>query len=684
VIRHIVKKDLRLLWPLITVVATVHVGNAALLSSGGQFAPGLDSVSGDFGWISNVALPFIGLLGIVVLVIAVIQQDRLPGTTQDWLTRPIPRLQLLAAKLLLIVLSGLVPILLCDIAMGVIEHLRPHDVIAASLSRTVALFCLICLPAVLVAIVTRSLTEALLLGLAVVVVFLVEIIALTQLRLELPLFQSGFAWTISLVLLVANVLAVTLMLPYQFRWRSTNRMRWIALAYLCVCPAVLLLPWSVGFGLQRAMTDPPDGPPPAVMIDTTRPVTFVAYSSPGPRRPDNGNQRVVHLSVPVTVSTPRGDDRLHLDHGRAQLINPANGSSLDLAVVPFLDSRTRTNNPAQQILRMQVPFEMFQSARDDHAVIRATLFLTRFRLSSRKQVSSLDGGGVDPFSRCGWASGQVMSCISTRPVGTCTTLEERSDPHGRAKEYSLCRESPYAPWPLPVWRDPYYTHRFGGITWAGPIAAAGDGVLSSYTPDDHIFRNLEFRIDAAVEARSESGGSVDGLGTSARFRDPTEMIADSHGNLFVVDTSDSVVRKMSLSGEVTTYAGRKGETGKNDGQRDEARFDRPAGIAVDKADNLYIADTGNALIRRISPAGEVITVAGRTSSPSDAGRNAGLTRPTGIVCGPDGTLYVIDRNDDGSASIRKVLPNGAVATIAGPESVANPSNLIEEGGPDIY
>jgi len=666
VIWHILKKDFRLLWPLIALVAAIHLGNAALLAFGGQFAPSSlasDGPGGGLGWISNSALPFVGLLGLTILVIAVFQQDRLPGTTQDWLTRPIPRGKMLAAKILLIALAGLAPILLCDISLGLVEKLHPSEVVAASLRRTVGLACFICLPTMMVAIVTRSLTEALIFSLAVVVTVLIASV-FSEVQASMPLLQSGSAWTIALVLLVANVIAVAVMLRLQLQWRSTNRVRWIALAYLCVSPAVVMLPWSVGYGLQKALTPDSSRPPGTVRIDASRAITF---SVPGGRqRVSNGDGPYVSIIVPVALPKGAGNLRWVLDHANAELIEPADGNSFNGRVGMHLVTLIRGGQPTL-VLQTTMLLEAFQRARQRHAVLRATLFLTTLLPTAKPMVVSLDRGGIDEFSRCGWPDGNAMRCISTRPVGTCVAVMNGAGRAGYPNRSFSCGGVSYAPWTLPIWRDPYYTYM--------PGEQVGT-VLWTYKPGAHFAQQIEFTLDKVVQ---ESGlnNSVDGTATAARFANPGGMVVDTRGNLFVIDTTDSVVRKISPSGEVTTYAGQKGVIGTGDGQREVAQFNRPAAIAVDSADNLYVADTGNALIRKISSSGVVSTIAGNGKSQGDDGSGVRLRRPGAIVCAADGILYVVDYNEDGSPSIRKVLPDGTVTTAAGPETeVSSPEGLV--------
>lgn len=672
---HILKKDLRLLWPLLAVVAAVQIGNTVLLASGGQFAPGSlgpgGGYSGDFAWLSNLALPFVELLGLVIVVSAILQQDRLPGTTQDWLTRPIPRGQMLAAKMLLIVLGGLGPVLLCDISLGLIEQLPAGAVLAASLWRSLVLGCFICLPAAMVAIVTRSLTEALVFSLTVVVAIVIEVTVFSQFMSQLPLLQSAAAWTIAFILLVANVTAAAVMLPLQLRWRSTNRVRWIALAYLCALPALTLLPWDVGFGLQQGLVHPVERSPGIVRIETNRRVTF---SVSGKRTEGNS---ITNITVPIIL--PEGSDsRWQLDYVYADLIDPSNGRSIDARASVALFNRGNAAK-SSALLTLQMPLEAFQLARQRHVVVHAAVFLTRLWLTGKQSVAALNGRGIDEYSRCGWTVGRVVRCISTRPVGVCLDVATGVDQFEGSNRNFSCWGVSYAPRPLPLWRDPYYTHTFDDMQWVRAGPARPTVALWTYKPGAHFSRSLEFGLDTAVE--QEPGvHSVDGIGTAVRFANPSGVVVDSHGNLFVVDANDSTVRKVSPDGKVITFAGQRGHTGNSDGPGNTAQFNIPAAIAIDAADNLYIADSGNGLIRKISPTGVVTTVAGNRALRGAGEPGARLSRPRAIVCGSDGSLYVIDYNGDGNPAIRKVLPNGTVIAVAGPEAQAGPA--AEAGPPE--
>lgn len=685
---HIFKKDLRLLWPMAAIVGLAQCLTAGLLAAQGQFERGVNGFS-QYGWVSNGALPGICLLALVILTVAVIQQDPLPGTTQDWLTRPIPRGYLLAAKMLFIALVGLGPVLLSDVVSGIVEQLPLLNVITASLTRTLVLYGLVCLPALLVGIVTRSLTEALVFTLGTVVVLGVEVIVLAQTGLQTPLMDSGFAWTILLALLLLNVLALMVLLPLQLRWRATNRVRWIVAAYLCAVPAVIFLPWGIGFGLQQALAGHAKEPAFAVGIDAAR---KISYTPPKNRSVGDG-PGFVSLALPVGVSPSIPDQVWQLDYARIRLIDPASGHSLSSSRAFMLGNQSLypRAEPSENLV-VALPVNLFHLARERHATVSATLFLTTFRLQSTKQVDLLDRGSVDEFSRCGRGYGHVIRCVSTRPVGTCTAIEDPKATDRQRRPSPACLGATYTPWPLALWRDPYYT--FLVPEWVPEVQSLAAAVVSevpmvitdekgpkddarvlrSYVANAHFLRSVEFALGDVTEAAGSEPKSRDGVGGEARFAAPVGMTTDSHGNVFIVDHTDSIIRKVTSSGEVTTFAGQAGKTGRNDGQGSEALFDHPRAIAVDAADNLYVADTGNALIRRISPAGVVSTVAGGARSAQPASGGLRLIHPTQVVCAHDGSLYVIDHNENNSAVVRQVLPSGVVKAIAGPDMQSFPRN----------
>ena len=148
-------------------------------------------------------------------------------------------------------------------------------------------------------------------------------------------------------------------------------------------------------------------------------------------------------------------------------------------------------------------------------------------------------------------------------------------------------------------------------------------------------------------------GSVDGTGSAARFANEMGMAADSVGSIYVADQANHTIRKLNLAGEVDTVARRAGYSGRADGIGSNARFRWPYGIAIDRSGNLYVADTFNHTIRKITSASEVSTVggmAGISGSADGEGSNSRFNQPWGVAVDSLGNLYVADTANN---SIRK-------------------------------
>ena len=164
-------------------------------------------------------------------------------------------------------------------------------------------------------------------------------------------------------------------------------------------------------------------------------------------------------------------------------------------------------------------------------------------------------------------------------------------------------------------------------------------------------------------------GYMDDTGSAARFFHPEGLALDSAGNVYVGD-ENNVIRIITPAGVVTTLAGNPGVPGSADGQGSAAGFYGPDGVAVDSATNVYVADYFNHTIRKIDPAGNVTTLAGSPGvhgSADGQGSAALFYYPYGVAVDKATNVYVVDQFNN---TIRKIDPAGNVTTLAGSPNAA--------------
>jgi len=192
----------------------------------------------------------------------------------------------------------------------------------------------------------------------------------------------------------------------------------------------------------------------------------------------------------------------------------------------------------------------------------------------------------------------------------------------------------------------------------------GAGIILTLCLGSVHAADLQFVVETFVGG-ARSPASVDGTGTEARFNNPQGLVADSQGNIYVADANNHTLRKVTPGGVVTTPYGMARVQGTNDGVGAESRFFSPAGVAVDSADNLYVADLGNQAIRKITPAGVVTTLAGLPGTfggTDGTGSAARFRAPAGVVADGAGNVFVAEYQN---YTIRKVTPAGVVTILAG-------------------
>ncbi|MHA7966455.1 stalk domain-containing protein [Paenibacillus sp. CAU 1782] len=201
--------------------------------------------------------------------------------------------------------------------------------------------------------------------------------------------------------------------------------------------------------------------------------------------------------------------------------------------------------------------------------------------------------------------------------------------------------------------------------------------------------NGNLLLEVTTIAGSGEPGDRDGAASSAAFRAPQGLLALPDGTLYIADTNNHQIRKLS-NGSVSTYAGLKYwidgfglPTGVlNDGPADEAEFNTPVGLAGDAAGNLYVADADNHAIRKLSPQGEWTTLAGDgiLGRRDGIGKEARFYYPQAIAVDQSGNVYVADSLNH---QIRKITPGGTVSTLNAKQNSGvqvMPGLLVESGG----
>ncbi|TXN35208.1 hypothetical protein FVB32_11505 [Flagellimonas hymeniacidonis] len=169
-------------------------------------------------------------------------------------------------------------------------------------------------------------------------------------------------------------------------------------------------------------------------------------------------------------------------------------------------------------------------------------------------------------------------------------------------------------------------------------------------------------VTVSTLAGNGEDGLVNGTVNEAQFDYPQDIAIDNEGTIYVADSRNHVIRKITQDGMVSTYAGSM--QGDGDGTLLNAKFNIPRGVAVDNSGNVYVADTNNNKIKKITPMGVVVTLAGKSEDGYEdgPGSEAQFNYPSDIDIDSEGNLFVADYYNH---KIRKITPEGIVSTVAG-------------------
>ena len=226
-------------------------------------------------------------------------------------------------------------------------------------------------------------------------------------------------------------------------------------------------------------------------------------------------------------------------------------------------------------------------------------------------------------------------------------------------------------WVVSTWAGtgataPFVDGTGGTATFSVPYGVAVDTSGNVYVADSsgHMIRKITAAGVVSTLAGTGSIGMVNGTGSTAQFNNPTGVAVDTSGNVFVAEYNSHLIRKISAEGVVSTFAGVVNTPSYMDGAGSTAKFNYPNGVALDSSGNVFVADYSNHMVRKISTAGVVSTLAGVGSAGylDGAGHTAQLNYPSGVAVDHLDNVYVADQSNH---LIRKITQQGVVSTVAG-------------------
>jgi hypothetical protein len=509
-VRHILKKDWTLLWPLVVALAILQVLLALARFTAGHFVNGLPTVP----------LAFLELLAVATVITLVVHQDPIPGLRQDWLVRPIPRRDLFLAKLLFVVALVQGPMFVTDLVQGVANGFSFGQSAAAALACAASVLLTLTLPVLAFATITASTTETLVAALGVLAIVLAFVIARALTGATSPTGLTGFAWVPSTVRGLLLLAAAAGVLVLQYGSRRTWAARALFAATLLVGQSAAFLPWGAAFRLEQLVTAssgsdvgiavafaPGEGrfrQSPGQGLDDVKEKPGMGPADVAAENRRRRAEGALTVFVPVRVSGLIPNSRLLADRSEVAVI-ARDGRPVYRGTGNEMELRATT---AEATIHqgIRVPGAVYSRVKGELVDVQLDYSLTLFQTGATYTLPARDGDQRMPG--IGWCATKVndagnsvmFRCLQPGERPSCLAIVlEDSSTRQRNPEVSLCVPD-YTPYPGHTLPDAL--SRFGGTLpfydpsglirypVGGSRLSEARVVVTAFQPAEHFVRRV--------------------------------------------------------------------------------------------------------------------------------------------------------------------------------------------------
>ena len=425
---HIFKKDWKLLWPLVAGAAALHIlGRISLIA-----------VMHDPSGLARFGIPLImlGFLGGFVAIIEAVHSDAVPGVRQDWLVRPIRRRDLLAAKLLFVVLLVLSPAFVAEVLGVALNGFSVSQAFFAALSSSLFFLLVIYVPLLAFLSLTRNMADIAIYGISIPVAIGIVSALLTGFR-DLPALSGGLSWIVIATHTFATLIAATAILSIQYFRRKTFQAQCFAAAATVAFAMISAMPSGVAFAIQQRFSRNPGA---------ASPVALAFQPSAGRLRQPFLKAFDGQLHLPMQVIGLPPDSILESDSTTIR-ITAAGGRTIAPGFRRGI--RIRNDGPArtdrQFYFAIGLPNDMYARLQDQPMQIDIEHSLTLLRLSQSHAIPATDGQQTIPgMGRCdtkvdALGTSILLTCrVSGRAPSCATYFLENASTGMRNPEIERC------------------------------------------------------------------------------------------------------------------------------------------------------------------------------------------------------------------------------------------------------